>query len=161
MLTTLILFSCLLGSSNTNNLNNLSSITIQIADDDAQWPPFIYYERNSKKIVGFSIDVIKLILNKHNIIFNVELAPCPRVLEGVKQSKPYHMILNASYYSLYYALFYSKKKYPNGIASHEMKHITDNYRLCGLKGYCYEDVKLKEKDVDIVSLYSYDDFKKV
>ena len=153
------------------NAQSLKDITIQITDDDAQWPPFTYYhENNTNELTGFAIDVVHMILDKNNISFNINLTPWSRALKSVKEADPYHMLLNASfneerdkdyfmsqaYYSLNYAFFYSKNKYPQGLKVQSVEEIKKNYKICGLMGYSYEDVGLKSSEVDNVSIHSYD-----
>jgi len=175
MKTLLILISIffyLINSSQQGKLNaqDLKDITIQITDDDAQWPPFTYYhQNNTNELTGFAIDVIHMILDKNNISFNIVLIPWSRALRSVHEGD-YHMLLNASYnkdrekryyltqayYSLNYAFFYSQTKYPKGIEHLSVEQMKNKYKICGLMGYSYEDVGLKSNEVDQESIYSYD-----
>jgi len=175
MKTLLILISLFFYLTNSYSLTKLNAqslkdITIQITDDDAQWPPFTYYHNNNRNaLTGFAIDVIHMILDKNNISFSIVLTPWSRALRSVKEGD-FHMLLNASYneereklyylsqayYSLNYAFFYSKTKYPNGLEHLSVDQMKKKYKICGLMGYSYEDVGLKSNEVDNDSIYTYD-----
>ncbi len=68
-----IIFVFLFFLTSTLYSQNLKNTHINIVDDGAQWPPFIYYERKngkiSQNIVGFSIDVINEIFKRNNITY--------------------------------------------------------------------------------------------
>jgi len=164
---------------NSIHAQNLENITINIADDTAQWPPFTYYKvdkgKRTNKIVGFSVDVISEIFKKNDINFTITLLPWKRALKEVKEGESYQLILNAtytkqrqnnyhitrSYYTLSYLAFYSAKKYPSGLVVKNTQYIKDNYKLCGLLGYNYYVNGFTEKEIDKTSLYNYDKLIKV
>jgi len=153
---------------------NLKDVTINIVEDIIEWPPFLYYEREngikSKKTVGYSIDIIQQIFKKHNIKFTISFFPWKRSLQYVKEGKDYQLILNASYskkryetylmsdsyYSLTPVVFYSSKKYPNSITVRNIDDLKKNFRICGLLGYSYNSIGLKDNEVDKTSIYNYD-----
>jgi len=162
--------------ANTLNAQNIQDITINIADDDAQWPPYTYYHNNNPdKLTGFAIDVIHLILDKNNINFKIELLPWQSALLSVKEANPFHMLLNVPYYkerekdyfitqefySMNYAFFYSKTKFPNGLKHQSLLKIKETYKICGLMGYSYEDIGLTPEEIDSDSIHSYDKLIKI
>jgi len=160
----------------TSNINaqTLNNTHINIVDDGAQWPPFIYYERkgskSTKNIVGYSVDVINEIFKKANITHTIKLLPWKRALKELELGLDYQLILNASYskkreelyyftrafYSLNNFVFYSKKHYPKGLQSTNTSYIKENYKVCGLLAYNYNDVGFKDNEIDKGGFYNFD-----
>ncbi|WP_108650590.1 substrate-binding periplasmic protein [Dongshaea marina] len=142
----------------------LQGKTVKICDDGAEWPPFIYYQRDNgnktKDVVGYSVDVISDILGKVGAKFTVKLAPWKRCLSDLEKGK-YDMVLNASYnderagyayfskpfYSLTPSYIYMKAKYPQGLKVSSAKELV-NYKVCGLRGYNYKDFGIESKDIN-------------
>lgn len=139
---------------------------INICDDAAEWPPFTYLERvdgnKTAKIIGFSVDYLKLILDKHQLRFKLSLVPWKRCLVDVKNSQSggndFAMILNAArspdrerdyliskpYYELTGIYFYSKNRPEPKIES--MADLK-KYPSCGQVGYTYQNFGLQENEI--------------
>jgi polar amino acid transport system substrate-binding protein len=144
-----------------------SEVVIYIADDSAEWPPYLYYERidgrKTNKVAGFSLDVIRLIFGQAGIEFDVRLLPWKRALKAVEDGEQYQMILNSSYvkererfffYSLpYYTIkhvaFYSAIHHPQGLTIQDINDIKSNYKVCGLRGYSYTSVGLNNRAINL------------
>ena len=144
---------------------DLKGITIHIAEDGAEWPPYTYYERVNGKatneIVGYSIDVIDTIFKKNGINYTVELLPWKRALSEVKGGKNYQLILSASYneeraknyymsipyYSTNPYYFYSKKNNPKGIVINSNDDFK-KYKIGGLLGYNYDSCGVDKDLID-------------
>lgn len=110
----------------------LKGITIRIVDDGDEWPPYSYYERvdgkPTKKVIGFSIDVITEIFSTYDLTYTVELLPWKRALNELETGENYDMVLSATitperlekfylsepYYETHEHIYYSKTRYPNG-----------------------------------------------
>jgi len=169
-----ILFVFLLFFIPSIHAQSLDNTHINIVDDGAQWPPYIYYERkNSKRtqnIVGFSVDVINEIFKKSNITHTIKLLPWKRALKELELGVDYQLILNAShskkreklyyytqsFYTLNNFVFYSKKHHLNGLEDTSLQYIKDNYKVCGLLAYNYTDVGFEDSEIDKVGFYSFD-----
>jgi len=169
-----IIFVFLFFLTSTLYSQNLKNTHINIVDDGAQWPPFIYYERKngkiSQNIVGFSIDVINEIFKRNNITYSTKLLPWKRALKELELGVDYQLILNASYskkrdklyyftrpfYSLNNFVFYSKEHYPQGLESTNISYIKNNYKVCGLLAYNYTDIGFKDEEIDKVGFYDFD-----
>lgn len=155
----------------------LDSSMVQICDDGDEWPPFTYYQRvegkPSRTITGFSVDVIRSILNKHRIPFSITLLPWKRCLGSVENGETYAMALSVSknpdrekrylfstaYYKTHYYVFYSKAKFQKGL---DIKSQADlnNFRLGGVKGYAYSALNFVDKSKMILA-NSYPDLVKM
>jgi polar amino acid transport system substrate-binding protein len=148
-------------------------IAISIVDDEAEWPPYTYYQRiNGEKtpgIVGFSIDVITKIFSQAGIEFTVELLPWKRALFNVARGEKNQLILNSSHvkerevdylyslahYTLQHVIFYSATKYPEGLVLKDMEDLNTNYKICGLRGYSYGSAGVDTNKVNL-SFGTYD-----
>ncbi len=146
---------------------------IRVCDDIAEWPPFIYKDRNSRStktiVKGLSVDVIKDILSTQELKMDLELLPWKRCLSELERGHLYDMLLNASYsqeraekylFSIaYYTVtphyFYSKKHYPNGLNILAKENLSQ-YRVGGMLGYNYSYWGLQEADVETSGIYSFE-----
>jgi len=140
---------------NLNAQNN--SQTIHICDDENEWPPFTYYQRiDGKKdkshLTGAMTEFLDAIFKKIGKKHTLTLMPWKRCTSLVyyykKAPKKYEMFINGTYnkerakkyyiskpvYYTYQAVFYSKKKYPNGII-HNGKWDINKYKICDVNGY--------------------------
>ncbi len=144
----------------------LKGQTINICDDEAEWPPYTYFKRTpsgkkTQQVVGFSVDLIHEIFDKEGIEFTIRLRPWARCLKKVETGKTYQMALNASYnkeraekyylsapyYNTSNYYFYSKKNNPAGL---DIKSLGDfkKYQVCGLLGYNYDPYGLPKGSID-------------
>lgn len=132
--------------------NALENSTISICDDENEWPPYIYFERNgvkkSDKVIGFSIDVLEEIFSRHQMRYNIKMLPWARCLLEVKNGNKYQMALDIStsperaanfwisqtYYTTNTYYFYSRKLHPQGLSINAMADLK-KYRVCGIHGY--------------------------
>ncbi|OHX20061.1 substrate-binding periplasmic protein [Chromobacterium sphagni] len=142
---------------------DLDRSLLHICDDGDEWPPYTYYLRYNHQptadLTGYSVDVIRRILDKHHIPFQIDLLPWKRCLSSIDSGEQYLMALSASknperekqflfstpYYQTHYYVFYSKAKYPDGV---NVAGQTDlgRYRLGGIKGYAYSALTAVNKD---------------
>lgn len=127
---------------------------VAIAEDEAEWPPYTYFERDgtniTDQVVGFSVDVIDAIFRDNDITYHVDMMPYARALESVRTGSKYQMILSASYNKeraeKYYAsepyyqtkgcYFYSKKNHPEGL-NITCKEDLNAYKIGGIHGFNY------------------------
>ena len=131
-----------------------SGSVIHTCGDGAGWPPYTFFKRvngqKTEEIIGYDVDVLKAIGAKHRIKFTVSMPPWKRCRKRAKKGKKFQIALSASYnkererdylmsrdyYSLTPHYFYSKIKYPKGLAIKTIRD-TKQYRICGLFGYNY------------------------
>ena len=128
------------------------NISISVCDDENEWPPYIFFERTGgkkgDKIAGFSIDVIEDIFSRHQIRYSITMLPWARCLLEVNNGSRYQMLLGLTkspereinywisqrYYSTQTYYYFSRKKYPQGLAIKAMADLK-KYRICGIHGY--------------------------
>jgi polar amino acid transport system substrate-binding protein len=135
---------------------------IAVCDDDAEWPPYTYFERvngvKSNKLTGFSVDYLQRILARKGLHFTLELLPWQRCMAEVNEGR-YAMLLNAStndervktflvskpYYALTLVYFY-----PADRPKPAVNNPADFRRLrsCGVSGYNYAPFGLEPDMID-------------
>lgn len=152
--------------------SGLKRAPVNIADDIAEWPPFVYFKRVNGKITseiaGYSVDVISEIFKKHSIKFKYEVMPWNRALIKVRTGKEFQILATMSYkkerakfYNLtnaYYRMtphvFYSTNRFKNEtpiISS--VEDIGRKYKVCGIAGYNYSGYKVKNVDQKRIRTY--------
>lgn len=140
-------------------------LTVKICEDDAEWPPFTYFERAGGKptphLVGVAVEAIDRILTRAGVRYTIDMLPWTRCQEGIR-SGSYHMALNASYsearardywlsrplYHLNSHYYYSRRQHPQGLAIQSIDDLK-RYRVCGLLGYNYSTYGLQPDDLDL------------
>jgi polar amino acid transport system substrate-binding protein len=140
-------------------------MTVRICEDDAEWPPFTYYERTdgrrTSRLTGIAVDAVDRILKRAGLDYTLDMLPWQRCLQGI-QSGAYHMALNVSYseergrqfwfarplYSLNSHYFYSRRVHPQGLP---IQSIADfkRFHVCGLIGYNYTTYGLEPSELDL------------
>lgn len=140
---------------------------IPVCDDVQEWPPFSYFQRDASlqrtdQVNGYAIDVLNTILGRNGLHLSVQMVAWNRCLTELKEGRTYVLtpnvsyshkrdtdyLLTRSYYSLHSFIFYSKRRYPDGLPVHSVADLK-RYRLCGLLGYNYETYGLKPADMDV------------
>ena len=143
---------------------------LKICDDAGEWPPYAFYERDKngeimkpEKIVGYSVDALKYMMDKNKISYSLEMLPWKRCLNDVKEYKDkYTLILEFSkgnpqrdkdyymtepFYQNTPAVFYNKKKFPKGLDLVKLEDLK-KYTACGLLGYNYGPLGYKPEEID-------------
>jgi|GEM_PF-825994 len=137
----------------------ISADTLNVCDDQNEWPPFSFFSREDGKpdkqhISGANTELLREAFKLANIEYTIHMIPWKRCLYEVYnygESKQYEAFVNGSYnteraeryyvsnaiYKTHDALFYSKKKFPNGLSFKKSSDL-NNYSICGVFGYQYE-----------------------
>jgi polar amino acid transport system substrate-binding protein len=138
--------------------------TVVICDDQNEWPPYIYFERNGNgtrtgKVTGYSIAVIDAIFARHGIKRELRMVPWARCLADLQEGSRAHLAMNMTqsversrillftrpYYSMHSHYFYSARSFPKGLQIGSLADLR-KYRTCGLKGYNYERIPVQNMD---------------
>jgi polar amino acid transport system substrate-binding protein len=147
----------------------LKGAVVKACDDDAEFPPFTYYERDAENkktqnIAGFAVDLASDILTKQGAILDLQLVPWKRCQKQLENGKLAELALNVtsspdrqknylfseSIYEASGSYFYSKDYYPNGL---KIENISDlsKYKICGLFGYDYSAYGLNDQSPNLDS----------
>lgn len=149
--------------------NSVLSKELQICDDQAEWPPYMYFPRKNgvadkSQLTGATKDLIDRIFATSGISYSIKLLPWKRCLNEVVEGDTYEVFADASSneerlksyhrtkatYKTTEGLFFSKKRFPNGLDLSKASDI-NQYKLCGILGYNYNNYfKLGvKKEVDM------------
>lgn len=151
------------------------NLTINACSDDAEWPDFIYFKRNSdsrktREVTGHTVDLLEYISKKHKIGLKVRLLPWRRCLQQVQDGDVYNIatdaaftkfrdekyLLSEPYYEVSSELFYLKEHFPSGFPSFKTaKELFKIGSICGIAGYAYDGF-LKDLDVKRLDMGSQD-----
>ncbi len=140
--------------------------TLRICEDDAQWPPFLYYGRTGdsadRHVVGVSVDVLNRILGPKGITYEVDFVPWKRC-QAMLVVGSYDLAANASYsderartyrlsqpyYWLHSYYYYSRRQHPQGLKVDSLADLK-HHRVCGLLGDNYATYGLQPADMDLL-----------
>ncbi len=134
--------------------------TIRIAVDAAGWPPFVYEDPKTGKASGASFDILREILTRANLDFEVKFLPWKRclvlgangdfdiVMDGTfSAERDKSFFFTEPFYTINSALYYSVKQHPQGPP--KINQIADyqNHSFCGLFGYNYTMYSIPEENI--------------
>ncbi|MFB9886316.1 substrate-binding periplasmic protein [Balneatrix alpica] len=133
--------------------------TVNICDDAAEWPPYVYYQRtlgvkHTNQITGATTELLKQIFTNLGLNYRLQLLPWKRCLYEVEhfdRNGNFEVVSNAStnqkrlsysyaslpLYRVHQGAFYSTRRFPQ---PPDIKQPSDfnTYRLCGIHGYNYD-----------------------
>ncbi|WP_165773586.1 substrate-binding periplasmic protein [Zooshikella ganghwensis] len=148
------------------HVGHLSASIVKICDDEIEFPPYTFFERDSQgtktNLVGVTHDLLKEIFNHIDLTYKVDLVPWKRCIFEVEKydtRKTYEMFSTGSYFlkraSKYYAtaaygvvnqgIFYSTQQHPDGINVNSIKDLQQFTQVCGVLGYSYRAYKLTDE----------------
>lgn len=128
---------------------------IKVCDDNAEWPPYMYYVRedgkpNKSKLTGATNDLLDRIFEISNIGYSTKMLPWKRCLNEVLEGHTFEVFADGSsneerlkkyhrsntIYKTTEGLFFSKNRFPDGLNLSSAKDL-NKYKLCGISGYNY------------------------
>ena len=147
---------------------------VRICNDDTEWPPYTYYPRvdgkpDKSRLTGAVVELLDEIFKINEMEYSIKLIPWKRCLNevyrfgenrkyevftdgtfSVERTKKYY--LSTMIYATHQGVFYSKKKYPNGVPMQKPSDL-NRFNLCGVHGWNYEYLYTdygvaKEKKID-------------
>ena len=147
---------------------------VRICDDAAEWPPYTYYPRvdgkpDKSRLTGAVVELLDEIFKINEMEYSIKLLPWKRCLNevyrfgenrkfevftdgtfSVERTNKYY--LSAMIYTTHQGVFYSKKKYPNGVPMQKSSDL-NRFNLCGVHGWNYEYLYtdygvVKDKKID-------------
>jgi len=129
---------------------------VKICDDKGEWAPFSYYERvdgvaDKTKLTGAVTELLTEVFKIVNLKHSIDMIPwkrCTNLVDNYDKTKKYEVFVNGSYnkerakkfliskpiYYTHQGVFYSNKKYPNGIPFKNKSDIND-FKVCSILGY--------------------------
>jgi polar amino acid transport system substrate-binding protein len=132
--------------------------------EDAGWPPFSFQKKTPDEAFhGFNADLLKLIFDKHGILYEVVIRPWKRCLsEGImgdvsivmdaakNDEREEKYLLTEPVYSLTPVIFFAGSKshlYADQVNAGDLQTL----RSCGQKGYTYSNFGFENGRVELIS----------
>jgi len=124
---------------------------IYICDDSAQWPPFIFKQKD-EKLAGISVDIAKEVFKRINTPYKIELIPwkrCLYLVANYDKVKKYQMFMDGAYskkraeyfyisdpvYYTHPSACYNKDKTTGTKLYKTLKQTPEKLRYCDVNGY--------------------------
>lgn len=131
--------------------------TLKLCEDDADYAPFIYRDKNAQgQFTGTTVELVRKLSLALKIPMNIELYPIKRCMKYIEDGqfdigmdfyldpeRAKKFDYSPPYYTLTAQYYFNKKSHPQGLniqAAADLK----KYQGCGLSGYSYEHYGLKE-----------------
>lgn len=134
--------------------------TIKIAVDAAGWPPFVYEDPKTGKASGASFDILREILTRANLDFEIKFLPWKRclilgangdfdlVMDGTfSAERDKSFFFTEPFYTINSALYYSVKQHPQEPPKINQIEDYKNYSFCGLFGYNYTMYNIPNENI--------------
>ena len=138
--------------------------TLLACADQAEMPPFVYAERaagqKTARIVGATVDLLRLIGQRHGWDVQVQLLPWARCMALVANhqvalainvsaddARAAGLAVSIPYYTIHQLYFYSRRAHPQGLVLKQLAQLSD-YHVCGLGGYRFEAYGIATESVD-------------
>lgn len=129
---------------------------VKICDDKGEWAPYNYFERvegkaDKTKLTGAVTELLEKIFKIVALDYSVDMIPWARCIALVykyDKAKQYEAFINGAYstdralkyhisvplYKTHQGVFYSTKKYPDGLPFYKQSDIK-NFKQCAILGY--------------------------
>ncbi|MGF1740289.1 transporter substrate-binding domain-containing protein [Vibrio profundum] len=161
-----------------------STPIVKICDDEGEWPPYVFFDRNDIKnpsptIGGITVEIFYTIFSEANIPMKIVPLPWKRCLketEDFQKYKKYEVFNNGNInewreknflrthalYQTRVGYFYDSRRFPNGLEIKTLKELSQ-YTICGVAGFNYEPYYQSglTRDIDIGAHNSYQAFRKM
>lgn len=139
--------------------------TILIAEDETEWPPFLFTDKNAADNVGgASVDLVREALVISGYKVKVERYPWERAKRLVEEGQN-HIMNNASsntkrmqtyhrtlpLYQISHAFFYLEERFPYGPAIGTAADI-DTLNIAGMRGYNYDIYEFDTEKINKVDM---------
>ncbi len=140
-------------------MNQAIAEPVNICSDEEDWAPFTYFPRvngiaDKSRQIGITQDLLKEIFKIIGLKYSVNKRPWKRCLYEVKnfgKRRKFEIFIDGGYskeklknfylslpiYSTHQGLFYSEKKFPDGLPFKKLSDL-NKFTFCGVTGYSYE-----------------------
>jgi len=146
--------------------------TVKVCDDLSPWPPFSYpvpaqNGKTTTRNMGSMVEFLDVLFKEIGLEYTLRHKPWKRCLEELKSSSGpdgIEIVINAGFSleraKVYYVskpiyqttpgVFYSIDKYPTGLELNSLRDLK-NFKICGVRGYSYQEYGLADSDLFSVS----------
>ncbi|MCE2594511.1 transporter substrate-binding domain-containing protein [Motilimonas cestriensis] len=121
----------------------------------SEYPPFNYLQKSDSatpNIVGYDIDILKLVFEPENIEYEVVALPWRRCLKEVENGlidgamsaslngqRKHRYIPSKAYYALKPSYYYLETDFPNGLTINKASELAHYKPVCGISGFNYDN----------------------
>ncbi|OUR97437.1 hypothetical protein A9Q84_14015 [Halobacteriovorax marinus] len=129
----------------------LKNKTIVGCENEEGYPPFIYRNKTSGELEGYSVDILNLVFKGSGAQVNYRLLPWKRCMSYMSEGKLIDIVLAAastkerrerylfsnSFSKVHLAYFYDRERYPEGLNIRKPSDFNRFYEVCGMLGFVY------------------------
>ena len=137
----------------------LENKTIIGCENQGGYPPFVFENKSSGKLEGYSVDLLNLIFKNSGARVRYELLPWKRCMEYMGRGEVMDLVLAAAsteerrkkyifsdaFAEVNLAYFYDHQRYPKGLHIKKPSDLDDLETVCGMRGFIYEGYRLSKK----------------
>jgi len=137
----------------------LKNKTITGCENEEGYPPFIYRNKVSEELEGYSVDLLNLVFKDSGAEIKYSLLPWKRCLKYMGKGKIMDLVLAAAstekrrteyifsdaFSEVHLAYFYDRDRYPNGLGINYPSDLDRLETVCGMRGFVYGSYGLTNK----------------
>jgi len=137
----------------------LKNKTVVGCEGEKGYPPFIYKNKLSGKLEGYSVDLINLVFKDSGAKVKYELLPWKRCLSYMNAGENMDIVLAAAsteerrkkhifsdvFSKVHLAYYYDSKRYSKGLRVKTPNDLNNLESVCGMSGFVYGNYGLSKK----------------
>jgi len=145
----------------------LKNKTVVGCEDEKGFPPFAYKNKLSGHLEGYSIELLNLVFKDSGAKIEYKLLPWKRCISYMSYGEKMDIVLAAtstekrrekyifsdSFTKVHLAYYYDSKRFPNGLSINNPSDFNNLERVCGMRGFVYENYGLSEKVIQTAGSY--------
>ena len=128
-------------------------------ENEEGYPPFIYKNKATRKLEGYSVDLLNLVFKDSGAKIRYELLPWKRCMNYMGEKKTMDIVLAAAstkerrkkylfsdaFAEVNLAYFYDKQRYPKGFNIENPSDFDKMKTVCGMRGFVYGNYGLSKE----------------
>ncbi len=137
----------------------LKNKTIVGCENEEGYPPFIFKNKESGKLVGYSVDLLNLVFKDSGAKIKYKLLPWVRCMKDMGRGKDIDIVLAAAsteerrekytfsdaFSEVHLAYFYDHQRYPRGLDIKNPSDFDNIGIVCGMRGFVYGNYGLSKE----------------
>lgn len=137
----------------------LKNKTVVGCEGDKGYPPFIYKNKLSGKLEGYSVELINLVFKDSGAKVKYELLPWTRCLRYMSAGEDMDIVLAAAsteerrkkyifsdvFSKVHLAYYYDSQRYSKGLSVKKPNDLNNLENVCGMRGFVYGNYGLSKK----------------
>lgn len=137
----------------------LKNKTVVGCENEEGYPPFIFQNKVSGKLEGYSVDLLNLVFKDSGAKIKYELLPWKRCMRSMGEEKTMDLVLAAAsteerrkkyifsdaFAEVHLAYFYDHQRYPKGLHIEYPSDFDNIGTVCGMRGFVYGNYGLSKE----------------